>query len=475
MQPVMLNRVYPNALYVKGWIDQALRDGILKPVDFARLGDLFALQHIARDLHQFAKTLAEGATSDLPAFSMTGLDGFNFLHRIPMKTKVPRMKDLAGAMAAAIFSIFVLWCGPAAALYDIHPTEIPGRPGTLIRVWPIGGGGAGYDQAFRFIYRSTDPRGKTIPVSGAIYIPPGPLPAGGRNVIAWAHPTSGVVPDCAPSLYPERWGLVWNMPELMRKGYILVAPDYPGLGTEGIHPYLIGESEGRAVLDSVRAARNFANSGASNRFAVWGHSQGGHAALFTGQIAKRYAPELKLYGVAAAAPATDLVELFRDDVKTEQSLIAMALLSWATHEKVSPDPIIVASKRKSFDETARGCLTSIQQLGILSKDDKALKSGSFLTIDPSTTHPWLGIMQNNTPGKQRVGAPVFIAQGTADKTVNPQTTKNFAKGLCARGERVLFNSLPGVTHIWAARNSAAATLKWMDDRFEGRPAPTSCQ
>lgn len=388
---------------------------------------------------------------------------------------MPRVKVLSGAMPATLFSILVLWCGGAAAFYDIHPNEIPGKPGTLIRVWPIGGGGAGYGQAFRFIYRSTDPRGKTIPVSGAIYIPPSPPPAEGRNVIAWAHPTSGVVPDCAPSLYPERWGLVWNMPELMRKGYILVATDYPGLGTEGIHPYLIGESEGRAVLDSVRAARNFGNSGASNRFVVWGHSQGGHAALFTGQIAKRYAPELKLYGVAAAAPATNLVELFRDDVKTEQSLIAMALLSWATHEKVSPDTIIVPSKQKSFHETARGCLTSFKQLLILSKDDKALKSGSFLTVDPSATHPWLGIMQKNTPGKQRAGAPVFIAQGTADKTVNPKTTKNFAKGLCARGETVLFNSLPGVTHIWAARNSAAATLKWMDDRFAGRPAPTSCQ
>lgn len=70
MQRVMLNRVYPNALYVQGWIDQALRDGILKPAHFARPGDLFALQHTARDLHQFAKILADGATSDVPAFSM---------------------------------------------------------------------------------------------------------------------------------------------------------------------------------------------------------------------------------------------------------------------------------------------------------------------------------------------------------------------------------------------------------------------
>jgi acetyl esterase/lipase len=64
------------------------------------------------------------------------------------------------------------------------------------------------------------------------------------------------------------------------------------------------------VLDSVRAARDMPDSGASDRFAVWGHSQGGHAALYTGELAARYAPDLKLVGVAAAAPATYLVELF---------------------------------------------------------------------------------------------------------------------------------------------------------------------
>src|SRR5680860_268755 len=129
-------------------------------------------------------------------------------------------------------------------------------------------------------------------------------PAGGRNVIAWAHPTSGVAPDCAPSLYPDRAGLIWNLRDMLSAGYVVVATDYPGLGTAGIHPYLIGESAGRAVLDSVRAAQHFSNSGASNRFAVWGHSEGGHAALFTGQLAARYAPDLKLVGVAAAAPTS---------------------------------------------------------------------------------------------------------------------------------------------------------------------------
>jgi alpha-beta hydrolase superfamily lysophospholipase len=362
----------------------------------------------------------------------------------------------------------------AEALYDIGSKEIPGKPGTIIRVWPLLSGGPGNSDAFRFIYRSTGLKGETIPVSGAIFIPSGPAPAGGRNVIAWAHPTSGVAPECAPSLYPDRAGLIWNLKDMLNQGYVVVATDYPGLGTDGIHPYLIGESAGRAVLDSVRAARQFRNSGASNRFAVWGHSEGGHAALFTGQLAARYAPELKLVGVAAAAPATYLVDLFEDDATTEQDLIAMALLSWTGLEKIAPATIVEPAVMPAFNATARGCLTSIAQFEALEKNAKRLQATRFLKIDPTKTEPWKGIMLRNSPGQARAGAPVFIAQGTADTTVNPQVTKRFAKTLCAKGERVIFVSLPGVSHIFVARDAAPTAIKWINDRFKGLPAPSSC-
>ena len=138
----------------------------------------------------------------------------------------------------------------AAALYDVKPGDAVGKPGSIIRVWPLEGGGPGGANAFRILYRSTNPAGEPIAVSGAIFIPPGSPPPGGRNVIAWAHPTSGVVEDCAPSLMPDLAGMIWGLAGMMAQGYVVVATDYPGLGVPGmIHPYLIGPSEGRAVLD----------------------------------------------------------------------------------------------------------------------------------------------------------------------------------------------------------------------------------
>jgi predicted esterase len=85
------------------------------------------------------------------------------------------------------------------------------------------------------------------------------------------------------------------------------------------------------------------------------------------------------------------------------------------------------------------------------------------------------MMLRNSPGNAPAGAPVFIAQETADTTVDPQVTKRFAKALCAKGEQVTFVWLPGVSHILAARDSAPTAIKWMNDRFKGRPAPSNCQ
>ena len=152
------------------------------------------------------------------------------------------------------------------------------------------------------------------PVSGAIFIPPGPAPAGGRNVIAWAHPTSGVVEPCAPSLMPDLAGTIWGLRRDAGAG-LRGGRHRLSRARHARHPPLSHRRERRTRGARHRCARRATCpiAGASNRFAVWGHSQGGHASLYTGELAASYAPDLKLVGVAAAAPATYLIELFDAD------------------------------------------------------------------------------------------------------------------------------------------------------------------
>ncbi|GAB1716845.1 MAG: hypothetical protein NTAFB05_18870 [Nitrobacter sp.] len=205
-------------------------------------------------------------------------------------------------LCAAALSCPAATAQAQTAFYEASARELAGPPGSLIRSEPMMVAPAGA-QAYRVLYRSAGMHGEPIAVSGIIVVPPGPAPAGGRPIVAWAHPTTGVVPHCAPSLAIFAFQQMAGLRRLIEQGAVVAATDYPGLGTVGPHPYLVGDSEARAVIDSVRAARNLPGVGEGNRFAVWGHSQGGQASLYTGLIAKTYAPELRLVGVAAAAPA----------------------------------------------------------------------------------------------------------------------------------------------------------------------------
>ncbi len=168
------------------------------------------------------------------------------------------------ALASALFAC-IRRPTPANAqtpFYLASPGEIAGPPGSIIRAESMVGAPS-RAATYRVLYRSTGLHGEPIAVSGVVIVPPGPAPAGGRPVIAWAHPTTGVVPRCAPSLSPFLFPLIPGLRDMIARGYVIAATDYPGLGTPGPHPYLVGLSEGRAVLDSVRAARALPEAGAS--------------------------------------------------------------------------------------------------------------------------------------------------------------------------------------------------------------------
>src|SRR6185312_10104367 len=136
------------------------------------------------------------------------------------------------------------------AFYRAPPSTAEGSPGTLIRQETIDGAPLGAS-TYRVLYRSTGMDDKPILVSGVVIVPPGDPPPGGRPIVAWAHPTSGIVPRCAPSLAIFLFQQIQGLRSFVRDGYVVAATDYPGLGTAGPHPYLVGISEARAVIDSV--------------------------------------------------------------------------------------------------------------------------------------------------------------------------------------------------------------------------------
>jgi alpha-beta hydrolase superfamily lysophospholipase len=383
---------------------------------------------------------------------------------------------LIGVMLCAVtLALSAVAANAQTPFYKATAREIAGSPGTLIRSEPMAFSPAGA-QAYRVLYRSIGMNGEPVAVSGVIVVPPGPAPEGGRPIVAWAHPTTGVVPHCAPSLAIFVFQQMAGLRQLIEQGAVVAATDYPGLGTPGPHPYLVGDSEARAVIDSVRVARNMPGAGGGKSFAVWGHSQGGQASLYTGLIARTYAPELNLVGVAAAAPATSLVTLMADDFKTSggKNLTAMTLWSWARVYDAPIEKVVVTEAMPTVDQLASQCIESIFDILARRRTEKPLEQNFLSVSNIAAVEPWHSLALHNTPGAVPPEFPLFLAQGTTDDIVRPEVTRAYMQQQCKAGGKVTMKWLPGIGHGFVAADGADAAVGWMMDRFAGVPAPNDC-
>jgi pimeloyl-ACP methyl ester carboxylesterase len=386
-------------------------------------------------------------------------------------------------MPATFRLVLVILCMLAAvdaanaqtAFYRAPPSAVVGAPGTLVRQEVIGGAPLGAT-TYRVLYRSTGLDDKPILVSGVVIVPQGDPPPGGRPIVAWAHPTSGIVPRCAPSLAIFLFQQIQGLRSFVRDGYVVAATDYPGLGTAGPHPYLVGTSEARAVIDSVRVAGQLPGAGGGKKFVVWGHSQGGHAALFTGLIAKTYAPELDLLGVAAAAPATDLVTLMNDDIDSVggKNITAMTLWSWQRVFDANMDKVVDRRAIPAIDQLAKQCIEGPFDIKTRQRTEQPLEQHFLTTKHPSDVEPWHTLLAQNSPGPLPPEIPVFLAQGTDDVIIGPKVTQDYAARLCAAGSKVRFLSMPNIGHGRAAQASTEAMLDWTSGRFAGKTVPNDC-
>jgi acetyl esterase/lipase len=388
------------------------------------------------------------------------------------------IRSLVSRLLTATLALATVASGQTAAaqdaFYQTTPADLVGAPGSVIREEATNDDRKGATD-YRVLYRSIGLHGEPIAVSGTIIVPVGPAPAGGRPIVAWAHPTSGVEPQCGPSLARFRFEQIMGLRDMVRRGYIVAATDYPGLGAGGPHPYLVGVSEGRAVLDSVRAAQSLTRESGVD-VALWGHSQGGQAVLYAGLLAGSYAPDLHLVGVAAAAPATELGPLMSDDESSPggKNLLAMTLWSWSRVYGAPLSNVVDPAAMPEIDKLASLCLELPIDIRPRKQVSEALEKRFLSTSNLTSIEPWRSLLAQNTIGTLPPSLPIFLAQGDADTTIEPAVTRDYMSKLCAAGSRITYLTLPGVGHGTAAMKSALAAIAWIADRFARAPAPDNC-
>ncbi|MGV3758779.1 MAG: lipase family protein [Actinomycetota bacterium] len=351
-------------------------------------------------------------------------------------------------------------------LYALAGDLDPGEPGQPIAVQPVESGLDG--TLWRVLHHSRSLEGEDIAVSGLIAVPPGEPPAGGRPLVSWAHGTTGIADECAPSRTPEQ--LLAAIP-LLERGMVVVATDYEGLGTPGRHPYLVGESQGRGVLDVVRAARALGPAvGAGTEVVLWGHSQGGHAVLFANEIATEWAPELDVVGTVAGAPPSQLPLMTGAIGDGPTSFfLAMVVAGWAAaYPELDPAEVLTPAGLERLEAVDSGCVGQVAQAWGAAAEGPLVVEGP---VPPA----WAERFVDNDPGHRAGAAPVLVLHGGEDQIVPAVTSALLIDQMCEVGQPVQRRLYEEADHTSVVQASLSTMLDWIDARLAGQPAQDDCR
>lgn len=360
------------------------------------------------------------------------------------------------------------------AFYDA-PADVPSEHGVLIRSAAYHGQAPKGGEVRRILYTTQDAHGLPAVGSALVISPTEPAP-GPAKVVVWDHGTTGVARGCAPSL-GDKAATKWSIPgieEALARGWVIIAPDLAGQGTEGVFPYLIGRGEAYSTLDAVQAARYLDDLVLSTDVAIWGHSQGGHSALWAAQEAASYAPWMNVVGTAAIAPAGDPLalagKLARGGSNAELSiLISWVLVPYAdTYPDVNIADYVSPAARTIVREMTQRCLS---EPGVMVSAATALGVSEDSPLYPAdlTTGPLGRRLGKNIPTGPWP-SPLLVAWGRDDDVIPPSAQEAFVTNLCGDGAELRKKSYDGVGHqnvLHPGSPLVHEVVRWTQGMFSG--------
>jgi len=360
------------------------------------------------------------------------------------------------------------------AFYD-PPSDLPHQPGALLRSEPLKdvilpAGMRGWR-----IFYTTTVDDNTPATAVATVFAPTDLPAGPRPVVAWEHATTGLLQKCMPSLMSAPTELIPWCDRIVMAGWVVVATDYSFAEKGGPHPYLIGEGEARAALDSVRAAQQMSELTLDKRMVVWGHSQGGHAALWTGIVGPRYAPDLEILGVAAIAPAANIKNILAMNVAIDKRFGAYLALSYS---RFYTDITFEQALRPEALDAAREIVNLCDFVPPRDPERIEALAATFdgAALATSSNKALQARLEQNTADAP-IQAAVVIAQGLSDIVVPPSATDAYVEERCSAGQRLEYWTFAGRDHFTIAQPGAPLEellIRWTTARFANEPQASGC-
>lgn len=342
-------------------------------------------------------------------------------------------------------------------------------------------------------YNMPNVNGERAEATAMVFYPNTPQPQDGWRVVVWEHGTVGSGDSCAPSNNQLNNNFRGLASSLLAQGYVIVAPDYEGLGTRGIHPYLNLKSAAQSAIYAVRAFKEQQGNRFNGAWVSVGQSQGGHASLATAQFADED-PNYK--AAVAAAPASSLgyiisevaPQALRALVEAGQDNAAKAvyaeLLAYAAYVAVGIKAYepgfnyrnIFSSRAGIVAEKAEGttgenglCLGPLITEYMQDIDDYLVNNPEKTVVDyPGLVENFQNnssvekFLENNQPATEKINVPVMIIQGTADMAVPYPVTNTLQQGLKDMGTTVNFVEVENASHTEAIVQSRTQLLTFIN-------------
>jgi pimeloyl-ACP methyl ester carboxylesterase len=346
-------------------------------------------------------------------------------------------------------------------------------PGTLLKSQSLNAP-AVKGKVRRIMYVSTDAAGRRVAVTGLVFLPAARPPKAGYPVVSWAHGTNGMAARCAPSLSPED-----ALPDrtvlntMMQLGWAVTATDYQGEGTPpGLLPFLVGDVAGRNAIDIVVAAHDLSSANTGRRYIVWGHSEGGHSALFAWRLANTYGARsgLQMVGVVAGAPPSQLSTVYEHLTTTPYRVYDYMMLAGfnaAYGNSAAPlDAVLTPKGTELLSMLRQGCLAPVTAAV------NAQPFAQLVSSNPLDVAAWRSSFAQNDPASfvSASKVPLIIIHGGNDEVVPVTTSAALADHLCNLGANLERWVYPAQNHGGALIASALDAGLWMKGRFAGQQA-----
>jgi len=350
--------------------------------------------------------------------------------------------------------------------------------GTLVGVRPatISEPGLSPKAASTISYRSSDSFGAPVLDTATVFLPSAAYSGpGARPLVSYQFPIDSLGAQCAPSYALGHRNTNANVDgasneisSLLSQGYVVIAPDFDGPAQQ----FIVGQQEGHAVLDGIRAAERLPGAGLSHATptAMEGYSGGGHGTSWAAELAGTYAPDLHIVGAAEGGTPTELMAAAKYANGT--AFFGLVLLASEGLSRGFPGAGLTGDLNamgtatfKSLSSQCVGPAVSSYPFGNL---DQYTKERDLLD-SPSLQ----ALFAHETLGQAAPAFPLFRYHVYNDELVAYTPDLALSAFYCSKSTPVQFVSLAG-DHISGDPEGSPLVLSFLQGRFSGAPFTGNC-